>query len=118
MAFHYDFLKQMIPEVVKIVDTLLTKLPIKGDSSLNIMEAITAITGEVVGRLFFGEVFSEHSIQGKPITTFMAELMARVGSETTNPLFLMLGMKFIRAGFFEKHRKLLSDIAEMKALAN
>ena len=70
-AFHYEFLKDIIPMLVNICDEFLDKLQNKDTKNIAIAEAFTEITGEIVGRVFFGEKFSEYNIRGIPITKYL-----------------------------------------------
>ena len=55
-VFHFEFLKQMIPMVIETTNELLDEVVKRSDlSSVPIMDEIQNITGEVVGRSFFGK---------------------------------------------------------------
>jgi len=115
MAFHYDFLTSVIPGVIKIVDEFLENAK-KGDMSrFNAKEEFEAITGELVGRIFFGEKFSEYRINGKSLTRVLGDLLARVGVETFSPLTLIFGAKLMKLGLFKYYREMARDIKEFKA---
>jgi cytochrome P450 len=78
LAFHWELLKSMIPEVVQVtLETFKNIIKEKRFSDFNAIEGFQVITGEVVGRIFFGEKFSQNFIDGKSPTTFLADLIIR-----------------------------------------
>jgi len=115
MAFHYDYLTMIIPDIIKIADEFLEKIKCKDLNKVNAKDEFEAITGELVGRIFFGEKFSEYNIDGRPLTIVLADILNRVGVETFNPLTSLFGSKLMRLGLFKRHRELTKDIKEFKA---
>lgn len=119
MAFHYELLKNMVPEVIAITNEMIGDLrqnPIEM-SEINIMSFYQSITGEVVGRLFFGQKFSEHKIDGRRVTDFEAEFIAKIGAITLSLPNVVFGHKFVMKGYMKSHRDVINDANKLRALA-
>jgi len=108
-AFHHEFLKEMTPDVVQICDRMLEDLKTRSLASVNIMHEFQAITGELIGRLFFGEEFSKYKLRGIPVTHFLADLIARMSKENFALNVMLFGSKFLDLGLTKDHRGILSD---------
>jgi len=108
-AFHHEFLRDMVPDVVQICDKMLEDLKTKSLENVNIMHEFQAITGELIGRLFFGEEFSKYKLRGIPVAHFLADLIARMSAENFSLSVLMFGSRFLDLGLTKTHRGILSD---------
>lgn len=109
-TFHYDFLKKIIPDIGQIANQLLEGFKQKNIEEMGIMAAFESITGEVVGRLFFGTKFSEYHIEGEAVTSFMSRIGARIGAEIFSTPYLLFGTRVIRMGILPRHSKLMEDL--------
>jgi cytochrome P450 len=78
------------------------------------MDLCKATAGEVIGRIFFGESLGQYTMQNKPMTLFLADLIARIAGEPYNPLYLMFGLKLVKTKLVPRHRKLMDDIQEFR----
>jgi len=108
-AFHHEFLRDMTPDLVQIVDRMLEELKTKGLNDVPIMQEFQAITGELIGRLFFGEEFSKYRLRGIPVALFLADLIARMSKENFALHVMLFGSKVLDLGLTKTHRGILSD---------
>jgi len=108
-AFHHEFLKEMTPDVVQIADRMLEDLKTRSLEDVNIMQEFQAITGELIGRLFFGEEFSKYKLRGTPVAHFLADLIARMGKENFSLTVMLFGSRLLDLGLTKTHRGILSD---------
>ena len=115
LAFNYEFLKQSIPDVVQTTDSFLEKMKERDLSRFDMMTEIQVITGEVVGRVFFGEKLSSRTFKGQSITRALTILITAVTEETLNSANFLLCDRVLKAGVFNRHRKLHREIDEFKA---
>jgi cytochrome P450 len=115
MSFHYEFLRSITPDVIDICEELLDKLKAKNLPTINVMEEFKNITGEVIGRIFFGERLAEKEFKGQKLTTFLANLVADAGLITFDSLYLMFGVPVVKMGLTAKHRKLMEDIRDFRS---
>src|SRR4051794_29864988 len=81
------------------------------------MQELQTITGDVIGRLFFGEKFDKYRIQGKSLNSYLAELAPRVGDEFRSPIYLLFGMKGVNAKVLPRHKMLIDDIEALNEFA-
>jgi cytochrome P450 len=104
----------MIPDAVKISEELLDKIKHKDLNSIAIMHEYQAITAEVIGRIFFGERFSEYTIDDIPATVFLANSLSKIGREMLSPSTVALGVKFAQLGILKRHREMLKYIKKSR----
>lgn len=116
-VFHFDFLKQAIPDILEITTRIMDNLKDKDISEVEIIRLFESITGEVVGRVFFGEKFSDYKLQGMPVTNFLAELSIRVATQFVTPAYLMFGPGGVRRKVTPRFKKIMNDIEELHAFA-
>lgn len=109
-AFHHDFLRDMTPSVGRIVDRGLEQLKTKNLDAVPIMTEFQAITGELIGRLFFGEDFHTYHIKGIPVSHFLADLIARMSAENFELNVMLFGSKFLDLGILPRHRRILQEV--------
>jgi len=117
MAFHYNFLREITPEIVKISDEFLNKLKKTSMKKLDIMNEVQTITAEVVGRLFFGEAFADYKIDGQPLADFVAELTKEAGDAAMSLGQTLFGVNYVKLGIEKKHRELLKNQAKFRDFA-
>jgi len=108
-AFNHEFLRAMTPDLVQIVDRMLEELKTKGLKQVPIMQEFQTITGELIGRLFFGEEFSKYRLRGVPVTLFLADLIARMSKENFSLNVMLFGSRVLDLGLTKTHRDILSD---------
>jgi len=75
-VFNFEALKLMIPSIVDTVRDLFDEMELRSLKRVKIMEEFQMITGEVVSRMFFGKSLTNYKLDGKPVTLFLASLMA------------------------------------------
>ena len=111
-AFHFESLREMTPEIVRVVDRAFEQLKARDPKeleSVDIMQEFQAITGELIGILFFGEEFSKFSLKGIPVSQFLADLIARMSKENFSLNVLLFGSKILDLGLTATHRGILQD---------
>jgi len=59
--------------------------------NVDIMSEFQKITGEVVGRIFFGRNLNKYQLNGQPLTTVAAELLTELMSSSLNKARIFLG---------------------------
>jgi len=91
-VFHFEFLKQNVPLIVATTREFLTDLSKASMKNVNIIDEIQKITGEVVGRIFFGENLNKYSIKGQPLTLHLAGLMAKTTGGFSRNYWLLLAV--------------------------
>jgi len=113
-AFHYDFLKDNVHNIVNIVQELLQRLQTKDLNNIDFLQEVQTITGDVVGRLFLGESFSECAIEGTPLTVYLFDLLNNMAGIRYDPRVKLLGRGLIELGIFESHRRLKREVTTFR----
>lgn len=116
-SFHFNCLQEMIPGVVNIAEQAFEDLKKRDLNQVDIMHDFEKITGDVVGRLFFGEKFNEYRIKGKPVTSHIGDFTVRVAYEFSSPIYMLFGSKGIKSKILSRHKKLMNDLDEMNSFA-
>lgn len=114
MAFQFDLVKEMIPQVGSIACEMFEGLKSKGLEKVHIMNEFQAITGEVVGRLFFGEKFGKLRIKEKRVTDFLSQLLGKTFSIIMTPISFLFGQDFAMKGWLKPHRELKVELKEFR----
>jgi len=92
-CFHYEFLKNNTPLIQETVKEALEKIPPEEYGECSIMDRLQQITGEVVGRIFFGRFLNRYTLDGMPLTLALADLMGDIGSIVKSAPYMLLGTK-------------------------
>lgn len=114
-AFNYNYIKETIPTVAYVVEEAFADLKKRGLKKINMLNEIQTITGEVVGRIFFGDEFKKYRIQGKPLTLFTGEVIGKIGGVTYDPLYQIFGDLVLKNPMIKKYKSLMDDIHELRS---
>jgi cytochrome P450 family 4 subfamily V len=115
-SFHYEFLKNNAKNVQNTTQEFFNKLTKEEMKNYDVMGHIQAITGEVVGRLFFGEKLNNYTFEGKPLTLALADLLSELGASAVSPLVILFGPKFLTYPIVPKFKKMMTRIKEFRQL--
>ena len=92
-SFNYDFLKDNVKVIRDTAVEFFNQMSDDNLNNYNVLFKIQEITGEIVGRIFFGKKLANYTVDGKLLTTELAEFAAELGQLCRDPLGLMLGRK-------------------------
>jgi cytochrome P450 len=108
MTFHFDYIKDMIPEITSISEEMMEKM--RSKDAVNMRTLFNSISGEILGRLFFGDTFKEFNmIRGVHVGEFLSRLLDRVARDTFNMRFYMFSFWLSRSN---KDMKDLRDLSQ------
>jgi len=113
-SFNYEALKHKTELVQATTRELLDRIGSEGSESFRTIHNVQEITGEVVGRIFFGEHLSKYSLDNKPLTIFLAELLTELAMITLSAPGLLLGPKLIH--FTPRHRQLMKKTKKLREI--
>jgi cytochrome P450 len=113
-GFHFDVLRDLLPDVVKHSLEIIEGYRSKDLKNFYAIDEFRDIAGEVIGRVFFDESLSESKMKGQPVTIFLANLIAKVSSEPYEPLYLMFGMNIVNTKLIPRQREMLQDIRDFR----
>jgi len=107
-SFHFDYLKRNIPVISKIAKEAFDDLEISGLNDIHPLIEMGAITGEVIGRTFFGFDHKKAFYRGKKITdaVFFVETEAPMLSKTL--LYQIFGPKLVKLQLTPYHKHIVS----------
>lgn len=112
--FHFEFLKENIPLVVATTHEFLNELANTPMENVSIMDEVQKITGEVVGRTFFGEKLNQYTLRGQPLTLYLASLLARTSMVHSNPITLILLFTNLDQELVPSYKAFMDDIREFR----
>lgn len=117
-AFHYELLRDMVPDIVKISSQVLDDLKKEDLNNVHMAGVFEGLAGEIVGRLFFGENFSDYRIKGKHVIAFLTDLDVRLGSQMPTLMYTLFGTKAIKMGVLPIYRTIMEDSREFNKWAS
>ena len=80
--FHFENLIKTLPIMEETVKEFLEAIKFEGNSvKINVIDEFHKITGEIIGRTFFGESLNSYKLFGKPLTLALAEYLAGANSK-------------------------------------
>ena len=115
-AFHFDFIKSTVPIIEQVTQEVFDGIARENLSSVDIMDVMQKITGEITGRLFFGNSFATVSYNGNSLPKAITKTEATISVEQQEIWANLFGPNFIRAGILPQHKRLMSDISGIRAL--
>jgi len=115
-SFHYESLRTNISDVQKTVKECFDKLTPQELKNYSSIDKLQEITGEIVGRVFFGEKLSDYTLGGKPLTMAMADLVANVMEASFTPVAMLFGKYAIEYPVFPRFRKLKKQIKSIRSV--
>jgi len=95
-SFHYESLRSNISVVQNTTKEFFDKLTPEELQSYQVIPKIQDITGEVVGRIFFGEHLASYTLEGKPLTEVIAKLISDITVTALSPLSVMFGETMLK----------------------
>ena len=108
--FNLDFLKTNLPTIQATVHQMLHDLRNGDIDQVNLMDEFQKITGEVIGRIFFGDQLIQYTSEGQPLTTALGQLYLDFNEQAAKSEILLLGVNFIKKGILPNHRKLMNRV--------
>jgi len=115
-SFHYAALKSKVPLVQATTKEFLNKVGPEGCQEYGVINKMQEITGEVVGRIFFGEHLNEYSFDNKPLTAYLADLITDLMLLSLSPMGLLLGPKLVQ--LTPSHRRIMKRIRQFRQLCH
>jgi cytochrome P450 len=113
-AFHFESLAANLQKIEATADWLYDSAENGNLEKFKTIEEFQAGTGEVVGRIFFGDNLSEYQVNGEPFTRFLTELFADVNLVFNDVWYALFGTRFVKLGLFSFHRKVVKKIKIFK----
>jgi len=114
--FHFEFIKQNIPLMVNTTREFLSELEQGSLENVMIMDEIQKITGEIVGRIFFGENLNKYKLNGQLLTLYLADLLVDIFRLQRTPLLIFLRFSGLPNSLSPKLRSLLRRVDEFREI--
>jgi cytochrome P450 len=113
--FHFEFFQGSIP-MIKEVATRRLQLLKKQENLDNIVliSEIQEISGEIVGKLFFGEDLTHLQFEGKSIPRALLDILSYAPEIQVSIPHLLLGLGFYKLGILKRHRMIKAKLARFK----
>lgn len=118
-AFNFEFLKNVIPMIIRITQEQFKDWVAKGEvTQVDLQEKISLIAGDVTCQFFFGSPASGKMYREVPLPIGMQKLFQDIMVELYSPMMAAFGPKFIRMNILPRHRKLTSNMKELKKIVS
>jgi len=116
-VFHWDFLMTTVPMIVKTTKEIFDEIEVKKSfTEVKMIEHAQAITGIVVGRIFFGEEMNNYRFKGQELTVALGILLQQVGIVGLSGLNFFLGDKILKKIPIGPHVQVMKDIESFRSL--
>ena len=115
-SFHYESLRTNISTIQSTTKEFFDKLTPEDYKNYTVIPKIQEITGEVVARIFFGENLAKFVIDGKPMTTYAAEMGTDLVVAAFNPLSVIFEDKLLKYPILPSYRRLRNKIDRFRSL--
>ena len=117
-SFHYEFLKLNTPIAQRTTQEFLENIDPKDYQGFEIMRRIQNITGEIVGRVFFGENLKEYKFEGKTLSAALAELMVDLAVASESALALFFGRKVLNLPIYPEYARVMKRVKAFRNVCN
>ena len=115
-VFNFEFIKGNIPLIVNTTRDFLRETARISLESVDIMSEIQKITGEIVGRIFFGENLNNYKLNNQPLTLYLEDLVARQTMVLKRLPTAFLYFTGLNVEWDPCYRKLMNDVREFRRL--
>jgi len=113
-SFHYESLKTNVSTIKETTLEFLNKTSPEEMKNYPVISKIQEITGEIVGRIFFGRNLNSYTLEGKPLTHVLATLVTDMIVVALTPLGLLFGEKVLEYPVFKTYRDLNKRINDFR----
>jgi len=117
-VFHFEFMKSILPSIQATARKNLSDLKKTSLSKVHAMDELQKTTGEVVGKVFFGEQLNDYTFDGKPLTLGLADLIVDISKINQEPIRYILGGGFILKGVLARHRKVVERMNTFRSICS
>eukprot|EP00331_Platyophrya_macrostoma_P010168 CAMPEP_0176430014 /NCGR_PEP_ID=MMETSP0127-20121128/14018_1 /TAXON_ID=938130 /ORGANISM="Platyophrya macrostoma, Strain WH" /LENGTH=513 /DNA_ID=CAMNT_0017811857 /DNA_START=15 /DNA_END=1556 /DNA_ORIENTATION=- len=114
-AFHFDVLSANLQAIEETADWLYDRAANGNLEKFDAIDEFQQGTGEVVGKIFFGDNLSKYTVNGKSICLALADLVGEVSACTTSLIFYLYGINLVKMNLLPSHRRALRNIKQFKA---
>lgn len=112
-SFHFEFLNAILPNVQKLANDKLKALQEVSLKEIDLLLLMQNVSGDIVGRLFFGDEIVNYRYQDKPLTQALADLIADAFTSNQTSERFYLGSWL--SSKIPKHRKFVKRIHEFRS---
>ena len=117
-SFHYEFIKDNIPLVQNTTREFLDGLSKSDYDNYSAIGKVQEITGEIVGRIFFGENLNSYKYEGKLLTVALAEIITELCNHARSLPALIFGRNIISLPIFPQYIRTLKKVRDVRAICN
>ena len=111
-TFHFEFLNSFLPVIQKIAIKRLSALKKNSLKDFDIMQEMQNISGDIVGKMFFGEEVDQYTFEGKPLTDALSDLINETFTANGTLERHIFGLWLIQ--FMPKHKKMIKKIDDFR----
>ena len=115
-SFHYEFLSSNVPRIQQITHEILDNIKPEEYQDFPAILRAQDITGQVVGRLFFGEDLVKYTFEGKPLPEALSVLIGELAMCAKTPFVIIFGSKVISTRILPSFSKLLDRITSFRKI--
>jgi len=111
-SFHFEFLNSILPNIQKLAFQRFSDLGKDPLKDVDIMTMMQNISGEIVGKLFFGDELDNYRFEGKKLTDALSDLITEAFTSGETSERYILGLWLTR--LIPKHRRMINKIYKFR----
>ena len=115
-SFNYELLKSNVSIIHDITAEFFNNLPIEAYKDYSVIGRAQQITGEIIGRIFFGKNLNNYAFEGEPLTLALTKLITELIMCALSVPVLLLGPNAIRYPFLPKCKRIMNKINEFRSI--
>lgn len=111
--FHFEFLNSILPTIQNLAVEKFSNLKKGSLTDVDIMNTMQDISGEIVGKLFFGNELENYKFEGKRLTDALADIISEAftaGQTSERYIFGLWLSKLI-----PKHKRMIQNINNFRS---
>jgi len=81
---------------------------------IKLMDEIQKITGEIVGKIFFGENLNHYNVQNLPLTLYLTDLTSKSGAIFRHPAVMFLSFTGLNPEWISAYKKHMDKVREFR----
>jgi cytochrome P450 len=114
--FHFNFINENLPLIYSTTREFLDEMKAGSLKDMKIMDEVQKITGEIVGRIFFGNNLNQYKVDGEVLTLHLAELIGETSAAGSTVSVVFLGFLGLGPQIMPSYQKILAKVDRFRSI--
>lgn len=113
-SFNFEFLKTNISLIHNTTREFFDRLSLNDYKSYSVIPNMQEITGEIVGRIFFGANLSDYTFEGKSLTVALNDISVDLSLVAVSPFYVIFGSKLLEYPVLPQYKRLMQRVQNFR----